>query len=118
MQYLLSAVLLGALGSCSAVRISVSGLCPVVAAARAPAVVATATVAVVPATHASSDEDKPKKIFVLGGDGFCGWPVALHLSNIGHEVRNCCTHRFCQLLLQCGDAAPCYLCWAGSCAAA
>ncbi len=27
-----------------------------------------------------------KKILVLGGDGFCGWPTALHLSNIGHEV--------------------------------
>lgn len=26
------------------------------------------------------------KIFVLGGDGFCGWPTALHLSKLGHEV--------------------------------
>jgi UDP-sulfoquinovose synthase len=26
------------------------------------------------------------KIVVLGGDGFCGWPTALHLSNLGHEV--------------------------------
>jgi UDP-sulfoquinovose synthase len=26
------------------------------------------------------------KIIVFGGDGFCGWPTALHLSNIGHEV--------------------------------
>ena len=26
------------------------------------------------------------KIFVLGGDGFCGWPTALHLSEQGHEV--------------------------------
>lgn len=26
------------------------------------------------------------KIFVLGGDGFCGWPTALHLSAQGHEV--------------------------------
>ncbi|MBT3139693.1 NAD-dependent dehydratase [Phaeobacter gallaeciensis] len=26
------------------------------------------------------------KILVLGGDGFCGWPTALHLSNKGHEV--------------------------------
>lgn len=26
------------------------------------------------------------KIFVLGGDGFCGWPTALHLSNNSHEV--------------------------------
>ena len=26
------------------------------------------------------------KILVLGGDGYCGWPTALHLSNRGHEV--------------------------------
>ena len=26
------------------------------------------------------------KIMVLGGDGFCGWPTSLHLSNIGHDV--------------------------------
>nr|CRH06895.1 UDP-sulfoquinovose synthase [Candidatus Magnetococcus massalia] len=26
------------------------------------------------------------KIFVLGGDGFCGWPASLHLSSLGHEV--------------------------------
>ena len=26
------------------------------------------------------------KVIVFGGDGFCGWPTALHLSSIGHEV--------------------------------
>ncbi|HEV2426833.1 MAG TPA: NAD-dependent epimerase/dehydratase family protein, partial [Acidimicrobiales bacterium] len=26
------------------------------------------------------------KILVLGGDGFCGWPTALHLSDLGHDV--------------------------------
>jgi UDP-sulfoquinovose synthase len=26
------------------------------------------------------------RILILGGDGFCGWPTALHLSNVGHEV--------------------------------
>ena len=26
------------------------------------------------------------RILVLGGDGFCGWPTALHLSNLGHDV--------------------------------
>ena len=25
-------------------------------------------------------------ILVLGGDGFCGWPTALHLSAAGHAV--------------------------------
>jgi UDP-sulfoquinovose synthase len=28
----------------------------------------------------------PMKIIVLGGDGFCGWPSALHLSATGHDV--------------------------------
>jgi len=26
------------------------------------------------------------KIIVLGGDGYCGWATALHLSNKGHSV--------------------------------
>ncbi len=26
------------------------------------------------------------RVLVLGGDGFCGWPTALHLSAEGHEV--------------------------------
>ena len=26
------------------------------------------------------------RVLVLGGDGFCGWPTALHLSNRGHDV--------------------------------
>jgi UDP-sulfoquinovose synthase len=26
------------------------------------------------------------KIIVLGGDGYCGWPTSLHLSDAGHEV--------------------------------
>ncbi|CAM9101746.1 unnamed protein product, partial [Ectocarpus fasciculatus] len=29
---------------------------------------------------------KPKKILVLGGDGFCGWPTSLYLSSRGHSV--------------------------------
>jgi len=35
---------------------------------------------------AAGDGGRKKKIFVLGGDGFCGWPTALHLSDKGHEV--------------------------------
>jgi UDP-sulfoquinovose synthase len=27
-----------------------------------------------------------KKIIVLGGDGFCGWPTSLHLSKLGFEI--------------------------------
>lgn len=26
------------------------------------------------------------KIIVFGGDGFCGWPTALHLSGLGHDI--------------------------------
>jgi UDP-sulfoquinovose synthase len=26
------------------------------------------------------------KVLVLGGDGFCGWPTSLHLSDIGYDV--------------------------------
>lgn len=26
------------------------------------------------------------KILILGGDGYCGWPTALHLSEAGHEI--------------------------------
>ncbi len=26
------------------------------------------------------------KIIVFGGDGFCGWPTALHLSSLGHDI--------------------------------
>jgi len=27
------------------------------------------------------------KVLILGGDGFCGWPSALRLSAVGHEVK-------------------------------
>jgi len=27
-----------------------------------------------------------KNIVVIGGDGFCGWPTALHLSQLGHSI--------------------------------
>ena len=26
------------------------------------------------------------KVIILGGDGFCGWPTSLHLSNLDFEV--------------------------------
>jgi len=31
-------------------------------------------------------EDYSMKIIILGGDGFCGWPNALYLSQRGHDV--------------------------------
>ncbi|MBS0576137.1 MAG: phosphoadenylyl-sulfate reductase [Proteobacteria bacterium] len=38
-------------------------------------------------THLIKKEGRRKmKVLVLGGDGFCGWPTALHLSAQGHDV--------------------------------
>jgi len=31
-------------------------------------------------------QDEKKRVIVLGGDGFVGWPTALHLSEKGHDV--------------------------------
>jgi UDP-sulfoquinovose synthase len=31
-------------------------------------------------------KEKLLKVLILGGDGFCGWPTALHLSARGHRV--------------------------------
>jgi UDP-sulfoquinovose synthase len=33
-----------------------------------------------------ADAEKKKKVIVLGGDGFCGWPTSLYLSDQGHDV--------------------------------
>lgn len=42
-----------------------------------------ATKAVRPQTALNAES---KKVIVLGGDGFCGWPTSLHLSDQGHDV--------------------------------
>lgn len=34
----------------------------------------------------AAEGSRPKKVVVLGGDGFCGWPTSLYLSEKGHEV--------------------------------
>jgi phosphoadenylyl-sulfate reductase (thioredoxin) len=34
----------------------------------------------------TNHEGKAMRVLILGGDGFCGWPTALHLSAQGHEV--------------------------------
>ena len=36
--------------------------------------------------NASSRGRIDMKVIVLGGDGFCGWPTSLHLSDQGHDV--------------------------------
>lgn len=33
-----------------------------------------------------TEQERAVKICVIGGDGFCGWPTALHLSRKGHDV--------------------------------
>src|SRR6202045_2218639 len=33
-----------------------------------------------------TSRSRSMKILVLGGDGYLGWPTALHLSEAGHEV--------------------------------
>jgi len=81
-----------------------STLCLILAAAAAPLATAfstgrafrnaraAATTAARPAAPTRGSllvrmaTETPKKIVVLGGDGFCGWPTALHLSDEGHEV--------------------------------
>jgi len=34
----------------------------------------------------SSIRSNGHRVLILGGDGFCGWPTALHLSDLGYEV--------------------------------
>ncbi|KAK9274047.1 hypothetical protein L1049_018861 [Liquidambar formosana] len=38
-------------------------------------------------SHQTSNEpSKPKRVMIIGGDGYCGWATALHLSNKNYEV--------------------------------
>jgi len=48
------------------------------------------------------------KILILGGDGFCGWPTALHLSNLGHEVAivDNLSRRAIDIELECDSLTP------------
>lgn len=38
------------------------------------------------ATNGDTTAGEKKKVIVLGGDGFCGWPTSLYLSDQGHDV--------------------------------
>lgn len=38
------------------------------------------------AENGANGSSEKKKIIVLGGDGFCGWPTSLYLSDQGHDV--------------------------------
>lgn len=49
-----------------------------------------------------------KRILIFGGDGFCGWPTALRLSNEGHEISiidNLC-RRNADIELGCNSLTP------------
>eukprot|EP00262_Sarcandra_glabra_P021464 TRINITY_DN9124_c0_g1_i1.p1 TRINITY_DN9124_c0_g1~~TRINITY_DN9124_c0_g1_i1.p1 ORF type:complete len:484 (-),score=34.82 TRINITY_DN9124_c0_g1_i1:394-1845(-) len=38
-------------------------------------------------SHQSPNEpSRPKRVMIIGGDGYCGWATALHLSNKNYEV--------------------------------
>lgn len=56
-------------------------------AIRAVAESAPATAAAANTNGALTPEDAPaRRVLVLGGDGFCGWPTSLYLSEMGHDV--------------------------------
>lgn len=38
------------------------------------------------AENGANGSNEKKKVIVLGGDGFCGWPTSLYLSDQGHDV--------------------------------
>ena len=54
-------------------------------ARTAPSSTTTSSV-VLHATAADINGTDKKKIIILGGDGFCGWPTSLYLSDQGHDV--------------------------------
>ena len=49
-------------------------------------VASTQSTTAVFAENGTNGSSEKKKIIVLGGDGFCGWPTSLHLSDQGHDV--------------------------------
>jgi hypothetical protein len=53
---------------------------------REGAMASRRTVLMAGGADGASGGGKPKKVVVLGGDGFCGWPTSLYLSERGHDV--------------------------------
>ncbi|KAL0726432.1 hypothetical protein Bca4012_022525 [Brassica carinata] len=39
-----------------------------------------------PETSTNDSSSKPKRVMVIGGDGYCGWATALHLSKKNYQV--------------------------------
>jgi UDP-sulfoquinovose synthase len=48
------------------------------------------------------------RVLVIGGDGYCGWATALHLSNRGYEVGilDSLVRRYWDLQLACDTLTP------------
>lgn len=64
---------------------------------------------VVQAAHSNGQADpKTKRVIVLGGDGFCGWPTSLYLSELGHDVIvvDNLSRRKIDLELECDSLTP------------
>ncbi|KAJ8905851.1 hypothetical protein NDN08_002356 [Rhodosorus marinus] len=59
-------------------------------------------------TNGMFTPSEKKKVIVLGGDGFCGWPTALYLSEIGHDVIivDNLSRRAIDLELECDSLTP------------
>lgn len=60
------------------------------------------------ASSNGTKEGPSKKIIVLGGDGFCGWPTSLYLSELGHQVIivDNLSRRKIDLELECDSLTP------------
>jgi len=80
-----------------------------------PAALRMETAAAVPSTNGAAPPAEPtmadpgrKTVLVLGGDGFCGWPTALHLSEAGHDVIivDNLSRRKIDLELECASLTP------------
>ncbi len=54
------------------------------------------------------DRSSAMKVLILGGDGFCGWPTALHLSAQGHDVAivDNLSRRNIDIELECNSLTP------------
>jgi len=107
MKFILIASLLPSLGSCFTI----------------PTRTALRTNTALQAVNGENGAAEKKKVIVLGGDGFCGWPTSLYLSDQGHDItivdnlsrRNIDTELGCDSLTPiqpmevCGSIACC--CW-------
>ncbi len=67
----------------------VIALLPTVASFSVPSKVATyklSSFALNAGLNGDTNGEAKKKVMVLGGDGFCGWPTSLYLSDQGHDI--------------------------------